>query len=279
MRSSGGPPRSPMFLNVKHTRGDKMRPVGATVPSPKLPPQETSPSQQTGPSFIKDGIYLGSALDASNFDDLEKLGIRTIINCCPEIQVQRDTDRFRYVCFPMEDRSDYPIDRDLPAAIQAIKVALSLGGVLVHCHRGISRSTTIVVAYLMKAEGMSFDDALSFVTSKRCQAAPNLGFVLALQAFAEEIGVPTASGSSSEAPSHGGHSPSSMPLPASVRTSPSSPNIADLSGSRCATEPAGQPDRSRMFSSSDGDRLGSNFSQATVMLAGAAGAPPAPNSP
>jgi dual specificity phosphatase 12 len=41
------------------------------------------------------------------------------------------------------------------------------GAVLVHCMAGISRSATCLVSYIMHAEGLSLDDALTLVQGKR----------------------------------------------------------------------------------------------------------------
>ena len=42
---------------------------------------------------------------------------------------------------------------------------------------GISRSSTIVVAWLMKEKNMSFEDSLQLVRSHRSTIRPNSGFV------------------------------------------------------------------------------------------------------
>ena len=54
---------------------------------------------------------------------------------------------------------------------------------LVHCAAGVSRSASVVVAYLMYKKGLSLDDALDFVKSKRECVDPNFGFREQLQIF------------------------------------------------------------------------------------------------
>lgn len=41
------------------------------------------------------------------------------------------------------------------------------GDVIVHCKSGVGRSASIIIAYLIKHEGMSFDEAFNLVKSKR----------------------------------------------------------------------------------------------------------------
>jgi hypothetical protein len=51
------------------------------------------------------------------------------------------------------------------------------GRALVHCAAGISRSATVLIAFLMKVTGCSRDDVLSLVCSRRRWASPNPGFM------------------------------------------------------------------------------------------------------
>ncbi|KAJ7475026.1 dual specificity phosphatase [Mycena latifolia] len=53
-------------------------------------------------------------------------------------------------------------------------------GVLVHCQQGVSRSPSIVIAYLIRNHAMSYDAALAFVKRKCACAKPNPGFAHAL---------------------------------------------------------------------------------------------------
>lgn len=58
-----------------------------------------------------------------------------------------------------------------------------LTNVFVHCYAGVSRSVTIVVAYLMKYWGWNVDTAISFVQAKRVVAKPNDGFMEQLRKY------------------------------------------------------------------------------------------------
>jgi len=73
----------------------------------------------------------------------------------------------------------------LPRACRFIESALAGGGgVLVHCVMGMSRSATVVAAYLMKSRGLDPATAIKFVKHKRPQIHPNYGFITQLMTFA-----------------------------------------------------------------------------------------------
>lgn len=50
------------------------------------------------------------------------------------------------------------------------------GNVLVHCMGGISRSATIVIAYIMWSQKRCYQDALKYVDEMREGVYPNEGF-------------------------------------------------------------------------------------------------------
>jgi protein-tyrosine phosphatase len=50
------------------------------------------------------------------------------------------------------------------------------GKVLVHCNAGVSRSSTFVIAYIMKFESLDFDSAFNKVRSVRPSIRPNVSF-------------------------------------------------------------------------------------------------------
>lgn len=58
-----------------------------------------------------------------------------------------------------------------------IKKALSSGGtIFVHCYGGVSRSATLVIAFLMQQYNMGMFEAMAYVKSKRSVVFPNPGF-------------------------------------------------------------------------------------------------------
>ncbi|CAJ0632025.1 8630_t:CDS:2, partial [Entrophospora sp. SA101] len=67
------------------------------------------------------------------------------------------------------------------------KAKESNGRVYVHCYAGISRSTTVVIAYLMYSCRFSLKKALNLVREKHKIVRPNSGFIRQLEKFEKEI--------------------------------------------------------------------------------------------
>lgn len=57
------------------------------------------------------------------------------------------------------------------------------GGVLVHCQAGVSRSTTLVAAYLMARHGMNAEQAIDRIRAARPQVDPSEFFRTQLDMF------------------------------------------------------------------------------------------------
>lgn len=73
------------------------------------------------------------------------------------------------------------------SAFRFIDEGRQSGGVLVHCNKGISRASTVVIGYLMKSEGMSMQLAYDHVKNCRPKACPNPGFIHQLQMYEERL--------------------------------------------------------------------------------------------
>jgi dual specificity MAP kinase phosphatase len=51
------------------------------------------------------------------------------------------------------------------------------GRVMIHCQAGVSRSSTIAIAYIMARSSLGMIDAFRFVKSRRSIVAPNFNFL------------------------------------------------------------------------------------------------------
>lgn len=59
--------------------------------------------------------------------------------------------------------------------------------VIVHCGEGISRSSTIVIAFIIRLWSCSLQEAYNYVSSKRLIINPNWGFLISLAKYATRI--------------------------------------------------------------------------------------------
>ena len=74
------------------------------------------------------------------------------------------------------DVEHFDLEDYFDEASKFIHDSLKVTNTLVHCMAGISRSTTLLIAYLIRYRGMKSDDALSHVRSRRSIVNPNPGF-------------------------------------------------------------------------------------------------------
>ena len=106
----------------------------------------------TNPSVIMDDfLYHGNLKNAMNKTLLEELGIRRIVNVC-EFPLEEEILDQRHVLWIRLDDDTYTDIAEhfdlINNFIQSCKVEGQR--VLIHCQLGVSRSSAIVLAYLMK---------------------------------------------------------------------------------------------------------------------------------
>ena len=136
---------------------------------------------------IVDKIFIGSFLNAKNLDELEKNNIKYILNCALECKNIFE-DKFKYLKLDIKDQIDFPIQDYFEKGIQFIQESLnnSGGNILIHCMEGKSRSTTILMAYLIKCKNENTNSAYKILKTKRQLTMPNLGFMNKLREFEKE---------------------------------------------------------------------------------------------
>ncbi len=93
-----------------------------------------------------EGLYLGDCLAAENLAGLHKAGITHVLNCAAEVPCFHG-EKFTYLRLQLHDPDPRFADC-LDELCLFIDEGRRAGGVLVHCHAGISRSPSAVLAYL-----------------------------------------------------------------------------------------------------------------------------------
>jgi protein-tyrosine phosphatase len=85
------------------------------------------------------------------------------------------------------DTTAYNIHNDFESSFNFIDGNICKTNVLVHCEKGISRSPTIVIAYIMRKEKKIYSDILEQVRVKRQQINPNGAFFFYLGKYSDEL--------------------------------------------------------------------------------------------
>ena len=140
------------------------------------------------PSIVIDErLYLGRGDQATNGTVLTNLGITHIANITRE-HPDAFPNQIQYLRVELDDDNSSNLLKELPNTTEFIAEAINNGGkVLVHCNLGVSRSSTVVIAYLMHSRKWILRDAHDFLKDRRPIIRPNHGFVNQLSRFEELV--------------------------------------------------------------------------------------------
>lgn len=110
-------------------------------------------------------------------------GICRILNCASTVlpcHHESDTT-LKYYKLPLLDSPEETICRYFyPVLSMMEECDRTSEPLLVHCHQGVSRSCTFVVAYLMWKQGLSYTQAFHSLREARGVGEPNSGFICQL---------------------------------------------------------------------------------------------------
>lgn len=135
-----------------------------------------------GINKVLPGLYLGNIKDAQDKELLKTHNITHILsihdNAAPILE------DITYLCISASDHSKQNLTQHFKDSIVFIHESRMKGeGCLVHCVAGVSRSVTLVVAYIMTVTGRGWVESLAAVRAARPCAGPNLGFLRQLEEF------------------------------------------------------------------------------------------------
>ncbi|NXW63855.1 DS13B phosphatase, partial [Eurystomus gularis] len=140
-------------------------------------------------------LYIGDLHIARDKAQLSQMGISHVVDAAAG-RFHIDTGPKFYKDLPVdyygveaEDNPNFDLSIYFHPVARYIRAALNSprGKVLVHCAMGISRSATLVLAFLMICENMSLVDAIQTVRSHR-GICPNSGFLKQLRELDLQLG-------------------------------------------------------------------------------------------
>jgi protein-tyrosine phosphatase len=138
-------------------------------------------------------LYLGARPNQERVEELKIAGVTHVVSCLKEevrSQMAFLQQDFRHLFLDVHDGIHEDIADSFSRFFDFAETAAARdpnAKLFVHCEVGVSRSATLVIAWLMKTESMSFFEALSRVRSKRFQVLPNIGFASQLQRLEHEL--------------------------------------------------------------------------------------------
>lgn len=174
------------------------RPAAAPVPGPPTAGSRGKPKDSGtlsredfdgGPVSIDEvetGLFLGNLTAATHMETIKSFKITHILTLdsvpLPQHIVDTTFLTTKYVQIADMPRED--ILQHLEACVDFIGNALDQQhNVLVHCYFGVSRSSSAVIAYVMKRHNLDYQPAFELVKAKRRFVQPNAGFVAQLKLF------------------------------------------------------------------------------------------------
>lgn len=143
--------------------------------------------------ILEDRLYLSGCLPVTK-KGLAELGITAVVSAMTEEEEKREgrpknIGKVRRICVRMTDTNDSDLSAFFRPATSFIDTELRKGGkVLVHCVAGVSRSVSLVMAYLVRYGGLSSKDAYVLVKNKRTIARPNDSFCHQIMDFERSLG-------------------------------------------------------------------------------------------
>jgi protein-tyrosine phosphatase len=125
---------------------------------------------------IMEGLVLGTVEGANCNSIIDLFGIKRILTVGKALRKEL-TDRCDYLSISIYDSRNEDIYQFFEKTFQYIDKAFKdKAPIFVHCAEGISRSSTIVMAYLIKKYRWSYVEAYNFVAAKRSVVNPNKTF-------------------------------------------------------------------------------------------------------
>jgi predicted protein tyrosine phosphatase len=142
------------------------------------------------PDLVNEQIYIGSTQSANTSNKMKELGITHIIVVGSELMC-KFPDEYIYTHIKINDTYDENILENLDKITENIDSIINNkpdNKILIHCAAGISRSASILIAYLMRyTEMKTYELAYNFLHEKRSIINPNTNFIEQLKVYEKKL--------------------------------------------------------------------------------------------
>jgi len=131
-------------------------------------------------SQVFDYMFLSGKIVATDRELLFQKGISAVLNCAStHLPCYHQEDvTLTYFRLPLYDLPTERISRYFYEVLSMMETMEKEGQkLLVHCHQGVSRSCTVVIAYIMWKNRQTYDQAFRSLREARAIAQPNVGFI------------------------------------------------------------------------------------------------------
>ena len=137
---------------------------------------------------IDKNIYLGGILPTQDPEFLKKIDIIIDMVDYHGLHTPKYPPRILYYHFPIDDLSNQNIRQYFDKTYKLIDYAVTNNkNIYIHCMAGISRSSTILIAYYMKKYCIPLNQAMKMVSDRRNIIQPNPGFIEQLKDYEKYV--------------------------------------------------------------------------------------------
>ncbi|ORX87467.1 phosphatases II [Anaeromyces robustus] len=142
---------------------------------------------------VVENLFIGSQDAAAEEEILNSKGITHIVNVGTGIPNMFE-HKFKYFKVDILDTPEFDILPFIEPTSNFIDNAIKNenGKVLVHCNAGVSRSSAILIGYLMKKRNYTYEEALEKTKLARSCICPNFGFAEQLRRMNKNLNINSA---------------------------------------------------------------------------------------
>ena len=132
---------------------------------------------------ITDKVYLGDCGGADDEENIKRNNIKRVLSCMGDLSPKY---KDKSIIQKIIEVDDFPETNIIQYFKDSIKFIEESDKVFVHCFAGVSRSATLVIAYFMWKNKISYNESFELVKEHR-NIGPNMGFRNQLLIFEKKL--------------------------------------------------------------------------------------------